>query len=117
MEDTLQGACAGGEVDQPDGDRAQIRRQLVQREGAPLADLRDVVFEDGVLFVSRFRSAQVLTLDPVTWALRRLEQLESGAAAWRMRPSPDLGVIVLYQSNRDGLLMPPSEGGAYSGGP
>jgi hypothetical protein len=77
----------------------------------PLADdLRDVVLDGGDLWVSRFRSAEVIRLDRVT---RRILSwwapipVQSGArtftphVAWRMAPNPDGGVVVTDQLHQD----------------
>lgn len=64
-------------------------------------DLRDVVFSEGRLFVSRFRSAEVLVLGPHDRVKREVSPPTiAGMAptvAWRMTPWPGVGVYVAHQ--------------------
>lgn len=98
------------------------------------ADLRDVAVIDGDVYVSRFRSAELLKLDSKRNVVLRghppdnasnasapsssgpLRQFEAGVA-WRMIPS-DEGVVILHQrATIDPILVEEPLGGAsYSGG-
>lgn len=72
--DTLHVACTGGElVSLPAAGGAPTRRLRLDR------DLRDVVFDAGKLVVSRFRSAELLTLDASGNVVERI-QPSSGMA-------------------------------------
>jgi len=79
------------------------------------ADLRDVVVDpSGGLWVSRFRSAEVLRVDPARGPVatydvggftedfvgRFLPSDFEGAVAWRLLARPDEGVIVVHQRAR-----------------
>jgi mono/diheme cytochrome c family protein len=111
-------ACAGGELVSLD----PVDLEPVRTVRLPL-DLRDVVVDDGGehLFVSRFRSAEVLALDregtvvdtfapasvvartglvlpdPTTDGETRLPGAIVPSVAWRMRAMPGGGVAVLHQ--------------------
>jgi hypothetical protein len=138
-------ACAGGELVTLAADTlAEQGRVMVAR------DLRDVVVSGGKLFVSRFRSAQLLVLDasgrqmtaPRVPPGSMLANLQAGAlqgrsrptsppgagsaasepglraaepaVAWRLRPRPGGGVLMLHQeASNDGLGTQP---GGYAGG-
>lgn len=113
VRDLLVVACAGGEIVglAPGGGDAMLLTRL-----AP--DLRDVVVGDGVVFVSRFRSAELLELDPISYALERIRRAPpelSGAAqvAWRLRRIPS-GVAMLHQRARTDRVAVERSG--YSGG-
>jgi mono/diheme cytochrome c family protein len=78
-------------------------------------DLRDVVLADGVIYVSRFRSAEVLVIDPRTFAIvRRVEPPMITApvsavprrpgVAWRMVARSTGGVLLLHQQARTDSL-------------
>ncbi len=121
-------ACTGGElVTLPAAGGAAVRTLHLDK------DLRDVVVAGDRLFVSRFRSAEVLTLDADGNELDRRQpgivpigaslpgstdpkQIEP-AVAWRMLPSPT-GIIVVHQRSSTipipiGDTAPPS---AYNSG-
>ncbi len=102
-------ACMDGDlVWLPATDGAETRRvRLVD-------DLRDVVINAGTIFVSRFRSAQVLLVSP-TGELQRTVRLPdvqpstrapmaSAEVAWRM-VSATRGVTVLHQRATSGTLQ------------
>ena len=104
--DLLHVACAGGElISLPPGDGPRTIRRLPP-------DLRDVVVADGVLYVSRFRSAELLVLDRESGAIRLRREpnarvvSSAGAAvrtspntAWRIRAVPGGGIAMLHQSS------------------
>jgi mono/diheme cytochrome c family protein len=91
--DLLHVACLGGElVSLPAAAGAPIR--LVR----PDSDLRDVVLLGGRLFVSRFRSAEVLEIDQDGAVISRRQVGGPGdSVAWRMIAGPGGDLIVLHQ--------------------
>jgi mono/diheme cytochrome c family protein len=116
-------ACAGGELVNLTADTmTEGWRKVVQR------DLRDIVWSGGKLFVSRFRSAELLVLSaadgapaqatrrpPGSVAANRSANLTSSSGplnvraadpsvAWRMRPSAGGGVTILHQEASNGEL-------------
>ncbi|MFK7989009.1 MAG: cytochrome-c peroxidase [Sandaracinaceae bacterium] len=96
-------ACMGGALLALDPAGDVLRRFSVER------DLRDVVVTEAGVFVSRFRRAELLTVDPNDGAVldrRRAADrfLPSRAGpqlvanvAWRSRRLPDGGVVMLHQ--------------------
>lgn len=96
-------ACLGGALLALGSDGDVERRFELDR------DLRDVVVTEAGLFVSRFRSAELLTVHPERGeilARRRAtpQNIPSRSGpelianvAWRSRPSPDGGVLMLHQ--------------------
>ncbi|MBX2801481.1 MAG: hypothetical protein KTR31_27640 [Myxococcales bacterium] len=98
-------ACASGEL-------VTLDEQLEVTDSWPLArDLRDVVVDaDGTVWVSRFRSAQVLQVTPDTQeVVQRLspDLLDRiPRAAWRMQAHPERGVLILHQGAADRVLGP-----------
>ncbi len=117
---TLVVACAEGQLVRMSPDGVVVRRvNLVH-------DLRDVVAQTGGrLWVSRFRSAQVLKLEgervvarirpPIDSSLGSLERTPT--VAWRMRGRADGGVILVHQQSQStqlGTLRAP--GAVYYGG-
>src|SRR5258708_3244440 len=101
--DRVQVACAGGEL-----------VSLPAAGGAPVlslkldSDLRDIVIDGDGLLVSRFRSAQILTVTaagvvsirrtpPSARSFEARGQLFSSAVAWRMMGTPDGGVAMVHQ--------------------
>ncbi|HTJ84986.1 MAG TPA: c-type cytochrome, partial [Polyangiaceae bacterium] len=121
--DALLVACAGGELVTLPSNVASPASRVVQLD----RDLRDVVIENGKIFVSRFRSAEVLQLDgdgnvltratPRTYTNTTTQRQYSADVAWRMVPEGD-GVRVVHQRSVTGLVEPPpaSSGAAYYGG-
>ncbi|HJL14568.1 MAG TPA: hypothetical protein RMH99_02860 [Sandaracinaceae bacterium LLY-WYZ-13_1] len=122
--DALHVACASGElVTLPAAGGAPTR--VVEVDG----DLRDVVVGDGVLYVSRFRAAELLTLDAAGAVIERrrpeartsLEmrsregpvELAPGVA-YRIRRLPDGRIGMLHQRMVSTPLEVESSG--YSGG-
>jgi len=106
-------ACASGEV-------VVLDRELeVLRSASFPDDLRDVVIEDGVLWVSTFREAQVLRLDRATLELQRRTAPDMSMTdqpqmqprtAWRMRAHPEGGVLVLHQgSTTEPIVLEPGD--------
>lgn len=87
-------------------------------------DLRDVVPANGGLWVSRFRSAEVLRLDEAGQVIGRFKppSVDSGVAfmsaavAWRMVPGANGGVLVSHQRGLDHPIMA-GPGGYASSGP
>ncbi len=128
--DSLIVACSGGDlITLPTAGGEATRTVRLDR------DLRDVVFSGGKLFVTRFRSAELLQLDLATHAIvtRDVSPLtsridfntfdpETGsnevpaipAIAWRAIPHND-GVVVLHQRQVDKQLGTQETGG-YGGG-
>lgn len=125
-------ACAGGElVTLGAADLVELRRVQLDR------DLRDVVASDGQLFVSRFRSAELLVLRAADLSLvsrakapgsahanRPLASLGAGlpaaegraadpVVAWRLRGRPGGGVLMLHQEATNRPLG--VEAGGYGG--
>jgi hypothetical protein len=83
-------------------------------------DLRDVVISDGHLYVSRFRSAEILMVgDDGAVVSRVLPPLQvestrsSPTVAWRMRPYRDGSALVIHQYALDGVV--PTTSGGYGG--
>ncbi|HEY8926347.1 MAG TPA: c-type cytochrome, partial [Polyangia bacterium] len=106
--DQLHVACSGGElVTLPSASGAATRTLKLDR------DLRDVVVDGDQLLVSRFRSAQILTVDADGKVTQRLTpaplrspevhfgQLFSAAVAWRMVEMPGGGAAVMHQRGMD----------------
>jgi cytochrome c peroxidase/DNA-binding beta-propeller fold protein YncE len=98
--DVVHVACAGGElVTLPAAGGAPSRRTFVAR------DLRDVVVSQGLRYVTRFRSAEVLQLDAADRVLRRTlgaapadtEEGGDASVAWRALPLSRGGAMVLHQ--------------------
>jgi len=126
--DVVHVACAGGElVTLPAAGGAPIRTLTLD------ADLRDVVVDGDVLHVSRFRSAELLTVDAAGTVMWRLSlpafrsanvrggQLFSPALAWRMVAMPGGGVAIAHQRGCDDVVQHGGGGtitqpGAYGSG-
>ncbi len=122
-EDGILVACATGELVSLPGDPRlpATRSVFIER------DLRDVVVNDGNVFVSTFRSAQVLRVDadgnvvratsPRGYTNSFSSRSYTPSVAWRMVPSAD-GVSVVHQRSAVGIIQPPpaSSGAAYYGG-
>lgn len=98
-------ACADGHLVSLDARTGDVVRDLVLD-----SDLRDVVAADGRLYVSRFRTAEVLWIEDGALTRRialpdvlvrdslgsRLRSMRA-TVAWRMQPHPNGGVLVLHQ--------------------
>ncbi len=107
--DALYVACAEGTlVTMPAAGGEATRSVTLDR------DLRDVVVENGHLWVSVFRSAEVLELDAqgLVSARHRPPPMKSGETplsearvAWRMVPDPLGGVLVLHQREQLGEIV------------
>jgi hypothetical protein len=109
-------ACLGGDlVTLPAAGGEPTRRLRLD------PDLRDVVFDGDGLFVSRFRSAEVLTVDLAGRVTLRQRPPLGGAGrfrlapavAWRMIPHPDGGAWIVHQMASLGQVEP--EAGGYGG--
>ena len=133
--EALHVACAGGELVSLAADTlAEVRRVQLDR------DLRDVVVSGDHLYVSRFRSAEVLRVKTADLSLIDRRQPPGSAAAnqplamfrnsvpidpntkaalpsvaWRMRARTGGGAMMLHQESSNGELG--TEGGGYGGGP
>jgi mono/diheme cytochrome c family protein len=118
--DVVHVACAGGElVTLPAAGGAPTRTLALD------ADLRDVVVDGDVLHVSRFRSAELLTIDAAGTVMWRLSlppfrsanvrggQLFTPALAWRMVGMPGGGVAIAHQRGCDDIVQ---HGGTQQGG-
>lgn len=102
--DALRVACKNGELVTLDRAGEELSRVFVD------TDLRDVVIADGALHVTRFRSAELLTLNAdgsvrhrrrPALATSRMEGQEPlqmvPTVAWRARGLPDGSVLMLHQ--------------------
>ncbi|XXT23555.1 cytochrome c [Sorangium sp. So ce429] len=116
--DALHVACLGGElVTLPAGPGAATRSLRLER------DLRDVVVDGDRLLVSKFRSAQLLTVDGDGSVVAResapqfdlFGQVFTPVVAWRTLKLPTGGVAMVHQR---ALVAPVEivEGGYSSGG-
>lgn len=98
-------ACAGGELVSLRADTGEVTRTLRLER-----DLRDVIAQSGRLLVSRFREAELLTLDESGEVVRRVRPANAdespgrgvglggrSGVAWRMIPGPGGGALVLHQ--------------------
>jgi mono/diheme cytochrome c family protein len=118
--DLVQVACAGGEL-----------VSLAAAGGGPTrtvlldSDLRDVVVVGDLLRVTRFRSAEILTVDAAGGLVGRTAlpgfrsanvrggQLFTPALAWRTVAMPDGGVAMVHQRGCDDIVQ---HGGGERGG-
>jgi len=116
--DQLHVACAGGElVSLPAAGGTATRTLKLDR------DLRDVVVDGDRLLVSRFRSAQVLTVDAGGKVTERLTpaplrspeahfgSLFSASVSWRMVEMPGGGAAIMHQRGLDDQVV--SQPGGY----
>ena len=105
--DLVHVACVGGElVSLPASGGPAVRTVTLDH------DLRDVVVSGGQLYVTRFRSAELLTIDasgqiahrdnPAGFAVD-LGSTFTPDAAWRMVAAPD-GVYVVHQRALNGIV-------------
>lgn len=116
-DDLLHVACAEGKLVSLPAAGGEPVREL----SMPL-DLRDVVVSKGVLYVSRFRAAEILVVGRGGAILQRLvppAQFQPGgmstaAVAWRMRPHRDGGVVLVHQYALVGEVQ--TTAGGYGGG-
>jgi hypothetical protein len=83
-------------------------------------DLRDVTISGDSLFVSKFRTAEILRLDRNGTVLQRTSlpspSGHSAAMAWRMRAEQDGKLFVAYQVESTSFI-PTTPGGYGGGGP
>jgi mono/diheme cytochrome c family protein/uncharacterized protein (AIM24 family) len=104
-------ACASGElVTFPAATGAAV--QAVAVEG----DLRDVVVDGDAIFVSKFRTAEILRLTRAGAIVQRTPMPVDGsgssaAMAWRMRGTADHRLVVAYQF--DAVRFVPTTPGGY----
>jgi len=125
-------ACADGDFVTHDASTGEVVRRASLDN-----DLRDVVVSQGRVYVSRFRSAEVLLLDAEGQVERRMRPAgrvdgQSGdtvtepSVAWRMAPHPNGGVTLLHQQaslrpvaiglkGGYGVSVAPCTGGIVSG--
>jgi hypothetical protein len=100
--DQLFVACVGGELAIFNGDLELASMMQLDR------DLRDVVFVNGKIVVSRFRSAEVLVVDPLVgrttarskpmnYMSPNLARQFEATVAWRMQELPNGNVAVVHQ--------------------
>jgi hypothetical protein len=121
QEEVVHVACAEGRLVSLSLDPAilaPVRNVTLDR------DLRDVVPVEGGLWVSRFRSAEILRLDGVGEVVGRfrLPSVDTGttfmeaAVAWRMVSSGNGGVLISHQRASDRPIVP-APGGYGASGP
>jgi hypothetical protein len=119
-DDTLIVACLEGRlVELPASDGEALRSVKTE------TDLRDLVYSDGRLLVTRFRSAEVLELDADLAVVKRftLGQNDgfSPSVAWRAVPGPNGSVIVSHQRGTSARIAiaddPPTAAGGAEGDP
>jgi mono/diheme cytochrome c family protein len=124
--DTLHVACTGGDlVTLSAADRHVVRRVRLDR------DLRDVMVNGDVLLVTRFRSAELLTVDATGQVVARDRIADSfgefaPVVAWRATLTAQGQVIVAHQRAKLGAValnpaptlveVPGGGGSAYGGG-
>ncbi|MGZ3429697.1 MAG: YncE family protein, partial [Polyangia bacterium] len=115
--DLVHVACAGGElISLPAGGGAAVRTVTLER------DLRDVVVVGAQLWVSTFRTAQIIVLDANGVVARRIALPHSfdfqgefsPSVAWRMQSLPDGHVSVVHQQGLVGTVQ--TTHGGYGGG-
>lgn len=108
-------ACAGGTVMVSSMSDGTASQRFLQ------SGLRDVVAVDDVLYVSVFRTAEVLVLSQETLELVERIRPPSDAlagvpnTAWRMRAYPSGGVLLLHQRSTEAAVEVVTSG--YSGSP
>jgi mono/diheme cytochrome c family protein len=116
--DSLHVACADGHfVTLPAAGGEPTRVVELER------DLRDVVVENGRIWVSSFRSAELLRLDEDAAVVERLRPPEvtdfdaqplAPSVAWRLIAAPGGGVLMIHQRAKKGEIL--IEPGGYAGG-
>ena len=118
--DLLHVACADGQlVSLPAAGGAAVR--TLQLDG----DLRDVIVDGGQLRVSRFRSAELLTVEANGTMSKRISppgfrsvdarggQVYTASTVWRAMAMPTGGVVMLHQRGLMDAVEPTA--GGYSG--
>ena len=121
--DSLHVACATGElVSFRAGSGEAIRTQRLER------DLRDVIVQGGNLIITKFKSAEILTVDAATGTISSrvspplVQRFGGGfttsgqggamaSIAWRTIPLPDGRIVVSHQRQVPGKLETQEEGG------
>jgi hypothetical protein len=104
----LQVACRDGELvtlaAAPGGD--VLRRVVIDR------DLRDVIVSGGRIWVTRFRSAEILAIDESGAVAARLRPGPNGngtaSVAWRAIGLPDGSIAILHQYSRSTEIGAPA---------
>ena len=116
--DLIHVACAGGElVSLPAAGGPATRTLVLDR------DLRDVALFGGKLYVTRFRSAELLELDAAGAIVSRQQppgfegefNSFTAGAAWRMVAGPD-GLYIVHQRGLNGVVHTSPGGYGDSGG-
>ena len=122
--DLVHVACADGQLVSVQADPTGTVTRTVQLD----SDLRDVIVQNGELHVTRFRSAELLTLDPTgavqsrttpppfRAAQTRNNPLYTPSVAWRSMELPSGGVVMLHQRGLVDDVMPTAGGYGSSGG-
>jgi hypothetical protein len=112
--DLVHVACADGQLVSLQAAPEGVVTRTVQLD----SDLRDVIVEGGRLHVTRFRSAELLTLDatgavqtravppPFRSAQTRNQQLYTASVAWRSMALPTGGVVMVHQRGLMDDVMP-----------
>lgn len=123
--DNLHVVCAGGELVTLKARGGDVERTVKLDD-----DLRDVVIRGTGLWISRFRSAELLQVDSegrvqarvkprtmqgMTIDSSGMRTTASPTTAWRMVGLPSGGVAMLHQRALDNQIM--TRGGGYSAGP
>jgi hypothetical protein len=116
--DLLHIACADGQLVSIQAAPEGAITRTVQLD----SDLRDVIVEGGRLHVTRFRTAELLTLDssgavqsravppPFRAAQTRGNQLYTPSIAWRSMALPTGGVVMVHQRGLMDDVMPSAGG-------
>jgi hypothetical protein len=116
--DFLHVACADGQLVSLPAAGGTAGMRTVQLDG----DLRDVIVENGTLHVTRFRSAEVLTLDASGAVASRVSppsfrspsvrgnQVFTPSVAWRSMEMPTGGVVMVHQRGLIDDVMPTAGG-------
>jgi hypothetical protein len=109
-------ACQEGTlVELPAGAGEVVRSTQVAQ------DLRDVLFADGQLILTRFRSAELLYLDAERQVTMRVSPPSDGlgftaSVAWRAVPSPSGGFVVAHQRAFAGVIDVGADSGVAGAG-
>lgn len=116
--DRLVVACVGGEIVSMPSDPKVDEKTTIRT----VADLRDVSVQGDRLFVTRFRSAELLVLDaegaivsqaaPLDLNDPNSKQTLAPSVAWRTLPLPGGGVVQIHQRAMASVLPQPPAGGA-----
>jgi hypothetical protein len=109
--DLVHVACAGGElVSLPAAGGAATRTLVLE------PDLRDVIVDGAILRISKFRNAELLSVD-ATGQITSRSRADGGdhspSIAWRTIAKPGGGAIMIHQLAFDGTVIP--QPGGYGG--